>query len=665
MSNCVDLHYTIKYTACELAQEEVECKPVLRIYYDTHFERSEADGGIITLHLDEHNLEKTYSGILHAKSNPRLENKIPETARIGFASYAERKNDAGMSCYTNAGTTDIKVKDILDCIKAGQPYVEERPLLMENLRINGGEAYEKGRIQVTVSKFSLGRDIAIINQSQCILSAPTDELSAVLTDFISARMDDEAQIPDTWPGTANVRAPMDISNAGIQLTKKCFLPVEGYTMQEPLVVNVDYFDNAARRQLIRRGLTMENDYASLDLARKAELMADMCVYASQSFDYISDTVDKSNRMRDKTYDPRLKEGMEDFGVAGVTFSADCEDTGEFNQVVNKAYVALDINQSTHPELYEMQKIAKNYNCFITIATVHGAKAEDETERIGAHCYTLWFPKKYIKQMLETNDAGRVIASRLPLDSEYDNLPVLFGEGTGRIRSLGTGPDTYFKTMAAAGLVGSDHPSCFDPLINARRYIGANLRGKSGIKCEIPHDRGASSNFYLGNLLVVTPDYIDLGFNLGYFTVCQIQPNGQLTRGATFVDIINQHSNVALVPAQPIPTPIMSIMREATALRAPPRPFILDKTKPMEGLEVHPLFERVKANVASLNRKGSSPFGSVDLFYRPHQFNAASLNALSNELCRLKHVYKVDYQLEHITNAVCVYRFMIFVDDAAL
>lgn len=297
--------------------------------------------------------------------------------------------------------------------------------------------------------------------------------------------------------------------------------------------------------------------------------------------------------------------------------------------------------------------------------MHGAKAEDNIEKIGAHLYTLWLPKKYVKQALETNDAGRVIASRLPLDSEYDNLPVLFGEGTGRIRTLGTGPDTYIKTMAAAGLVGSDHPSCFDPLINARRYIGANLHGKAGIKCEIPHDRGAASQFYLGNLLVVTSDFIDVGYGVGSFTMCQIQPDGQLTRGAMFTDVINGNSNVALVPARPLTTPIMSIIQEASALRAPIPPYIFDKTKPMEGLTVHPLFERVKANIASLNRKGTSPFGSVDLFFRPHQFNAASLNALSSEISRLRHIYKVDYQLEHLTNSICVYRFMMYVDESAL
>jgi len=665
----VELEYEIQYTMCELADERVESKPMVRLYFDTHLERSEADGGIQMLAFDEHNLKKKYKGVLRARSISRLENKVPATMCIGMAQFAQRRNEYGFACYTNAGSTHIKMKDLLACVERGETYDRELPLRMENLRINGGDALEKGRVRVIVKKLSIGRDIKIIKESQCALGAPVDEIATMLTDFISARMEDEAQIPDTWgEQTANVRAPMDISNTGIELTEKCFLPIEAFALNEPMVVNVGYFQNAAERQLIRRGLTLKNDYALLDLARKAELMSEMCVFAAQSFDYISDTVDRSNRMKDKVYDPRLRQGMEDFHSLGVTLSGDCEDGGKLNQAMFKALLALVIDATQNPELFEMQRIARDYTAWLTLATVHGAKADDNTERIGAHMYLLWLPKEYVKQTLETNEEGRAVAARLPLDFVHAGLPVLFGEGTGRIHTLGTGPETigsHMKTAAAAGNIRASHPGCFDPLINARRYVGANMRTKGGIKTEIPHDRGAASPFYLGNLLVVTSDFLDLGYNVGAFTMCQIQPDGQLTRGAMFTDIINSNSNVALIPCRPIPTPIMKIIGEATALRTPMRPFTLDKSKPMDGLEVHPLFERLKSSINSLKRVGDSPFGSVDLIFRPHQFDATSIDMMIADLTRMRHIHKVDYELEHMTNPVCTYRVMLYVNENAL
>jgi hypothetical protein len=439
-------------------------------------------------------------------------------------------------------------------------------------------------------------------------------------------------------------------------------------MSEPLVVNVDFFQNAAERQMIRVGQSLKNDYATLDMARKAELMSEMFVYAAQSFDYISDTVDRSNRMKDRVYDPRLREGMEDFFSLGVTLSGDCEDGGSLNDSMKKAFVRLEIDPRKNPELHEMQRIAQCYVSFLTLATVHGAKAEDNTEHIGAHMYVHWLPKDYVKRILQSNVVGRDAAARLPLDCEFTGLPVLFGEGTGRIRTLGTGPDTisaHFKTAAAAGHISPDHPSCFDPLINARRYIGANMRTKGGLKTEIPHARGEESGFYLGILLFVTSDFIDCGHSLGSFTMCQIQPDGQFTRGAKFVDIINSRDNVSLIPCRPLTTPIMKVIKEATAIRVPPRPFVLDKSKPMEGLEVHPLLEKLKSSIGSLKRKGESPYGSVDLFMRPHHFNAASIDMMIADLTRLRHVWKVDYELEHITTNVCNYRLMLYVNENAL
>lgn len=661
----VEIDYELTYVACELADKRVENAPRLRMYYDTNLIRTEAEGGIVTLALDEDHLEKVYAGKLKARSNPQLGNKIPATTCIGFAQYAQRRNEYGMSCYTNAGTTHVKLYEIMDAVDAGKTFEQELPLQIENLRINGGEALEKGKINFKVKSIKLGPKISIIKKELCALSASYDQMETLLTTFISERMDDESLIPDTWgEQTANVRAPMDIEAAGIEMTKRCFLPVEAFAMGEPLVTNVGFFQNAMERQLARRGLNVKDDYPTFDLARKAELMAEICTYASQSFDYISDTVEGSNRMKDKVYNIRLKKGNEDFHDSGVTGSGDCEDGAHLIMVVSKAMIALDIDQKKNPELFELQQIAKQYDAYLTLATVHGAKAEDNTEHIGAHMYVLWLPKDYTKEALQFTDVGRLVASRIPLDvdSSMEKLPVLFGEGTGRIRPLGSGPGPtdHFKTAATSGLIESSHPMCYDPLVNARRYIGANMRSKGGLKTEIPHDRGADSPFYLGNLLVVTSSFIDLGYNVGAFTMCKVQDDGTITRGAMFTDIINRRANVALIPNRPIPTPVMKLMREAIAIRAPHMSFELNNPAPKN--TNNPILDGMKKKIASLGRSGISPYGSVDIFMRPHQFNQQSIDIMTAELARLGAVYKVDYELESITDSLTQYRLMIFVDE---
>jgi hypothetical protein len=137
----------------------------------------------------------------------------------------------------------------------------------------------------------------------------------------------------------------------------------------------------------------------------------------------------------------------------------------------------------------------------------------------------------------------------------------------------------------------------------------------------------------------------------------------MTRGSHFVDLINQRPSVALVPLQPMPDDIMGIVNEATALRAPPRPFTLEDPNPKPVLKETALLDRLRARVAQAGRAGHSPYGSVDVFMRPHQFNAASIDRMAQELVAMPRVYRVDYEQEAITDKVHTYRVRIFVDRA--
>lgn len=698
----VKVKYTLKYTKCELADERVESDPVLVLYYDRHFERSENDGGIHTLALDEHDLTKEYAGVLSGKAITLMGDSIPETACIGMTCYAKRRNEYENPCYTSAGTCHVRFGDIVQHFKKqpNKPFEAHLPLLMETTRLQGSPV-RKGRLLFRVDSLDMGSHVSMVPMNQCILGAPLSQIDAVLENFINRRVANERRLEDTWPGITNVRAPMDISSAGIELTKRCCVPIEGFAMAERVPFNVEYFQNAYERTMIRRNLDPSmSSFASIDRAHQAEIMAEVCCFGAQSFDYISDTVDRSKRTDGRRYDPSLKMPFEDFTrmrvvpahsqtddasikagistvamkntrVAGEAMAAgDCEDGDGLNEDCFHGLSELgNLDAKKYPQLAVLKEIASHYTYFSTLATVHGAKAEDQTEHIGAHMFGMLIPTHQLRAALMTNNIGAQVLEQLPLPPAHTSagLPTLFCEGTGRIRPMGPGPTLTVKecvrSAVVEGALDASHPiKNFDPLLAERMIVSKRMQSKGGFKVEIPHTYGVSSSFYLGHLLFVTSRFIDLGYNVGAMICGKIDPETrEITRGATFVDILNQHENFALIPQEPIPEAVMNITREAVALQVPPHPFVLDKSKPMTGSEKHPVLERLKKRVNGFGRKGTSPFGSVDIFVREHQFSAASMARMGDELAQLNPVYKLDYELEHITNEMHNYRVRIFMD----
>lgn len=674
----IAISYELRLTSCELADPKIESRPYICLYYDTHFERTHKEGGIVNIKLDEKDLTKVYRGTLTAKSHYR----IPVTACLGMQQFAMRRNEFGMACYTNAGTAHVMVKDVIQT--KGKAKTFELPLLMETTRIFGGEPFEKGKIAFSITDVKLGDALKFVPLQQCILGASystsggqgAQGIAAEVAAFIKKRIDFEGSLADTWPGIKKVRAPMDISSAGVELLKTAFVPVEGFTLSEPLVVNAGYFQNAYERCMIRRNLDPEHDFELMNRARQAEVMAEVCAYAAQSFDYIGDTVDRSKRTVDKRYNPQGRIGFEDFSKM-QSLSGDCEDGDGLTNLIFDALGNLVLNpkeKAAYPRIVQIQELASHYTYFGTLATVHGAKAEDNTEHIGAHMYGLLLPDHQLHEALATNEYGAAILSRLggilnPQSSQ--GLPTLFCEGTGRIRPMGPGPSLLVRDhLMSAVLVGAVAPTrvgSHDPLIYERQIVATYLqRSKGGLKTEIPHDYGAPSRFYLGNLLLVTNRFIDQGgLNFGALICGQINPQTRsITRGAKFEDIINQQSSFALVPCEPMSQSILNVTREAVAIRAPCMPFVYDPKDPgfVAPNTPNPDLEWLKTSIANLRRpQGQAPYGSVDLFMRPHQFNRAHVKLMAAELGKIPVVYKVDYEMEHITSKVVTYRLRIFMD----
>jgi hypothetical protein len=684
-THTLEIQYEIEYLSCELADERIESKPVLTTYFDAHFIRSELEGGVINTHLDEHDLDKVYEATLKARV-PSGTTSVPITAAIGFAHYAQRRNEFGMACYTNAGTGHVKMVEILEAIERKNGVFEKRiPLIMETTKLLG-EPVKKGEILFRVKSVKKGNRVAFLPLDRCILGDNTSS-AEMISEFIQRRVDFEAGMEDTWDGIKNVRAPMDISSAGIELTGTCFVPVEGFAICETLDINEEYFQNALERSMIRKGFANPSvGFRALDIAHKAECLGEIVIYASQSFDYISDTVDLSKR------DPETKKGakplinavrsdsyrrigFEDFHSIGVTASGDCEDGAKLGQLMFHNFRRLEIDAKKYPELKELQTIASDYAYFLTLATVHGARVNDGVEKVGAHMLGLLLPKDQIKASLATTVEGKVWANRLPLEQKADALPTLFAEGTGRIRPLGTGPvelhslkTTTIRNIIQNSLIesNSSHPASYDPLFKERMYVSKYMNSRGGMKALISHDWGAESSFYLGNLLVVTSEFMEVGENLGAFVCGNVdREKGTITRGSKFVDLIRQVNTVALIPCEPVPPKIMDITREAATLRAPSRPFVLERDKIDPQSKIHPELERLKKSINGLKRTGEAPFGGVSTYMRKHQFNKASVDKMISNIIQMKAVFKVDYEFEAITTSLHQYRLIMYIDKNSI
>src|SRR5690606_1705530 len=171
----------------------------------------------------------------------------------------------------------------------------------------------------------------------------------------------------------------------------------------PFVVNVGYYENAYEQVMKNKNLNPKTDWNAMDRVHKAETMAEVCSFAAQCFDYISDTVDQSKRGKNQKYDISLRIGFEDFNCMGTTLSGDCEDGNKLTELILDAYQDLVLSDQASLPIREMQELSKHYTYFMTLATVHGAKAEDQTEQIGAHMYGMLLPSHQVRSALLSNE----------------------------------------------------------------------------------------------------------------------------------------------------------------------------------------------------------------------------------------------------------------------
>lgn len=664
----VEIDFRIRYVECDLAEERFENHPILQAFLSRHFVRSRKDGGIITIPLDEHHLNKVYSGTLKGELS-RDYDGIPLMSAIGLDSYAIHREDHGHPCYVNVGTSHAYMGRIVKEVQETGAYDHTHDLLMRTTIIGGGEQIKKGTIELAVTNVRLGHAVKPFESIQSPLEGAIENVENDLMAYIQKSMQYESQLPELLDRTERIRAPMDISQAGIECTGGAFLPVAAFSMIEVPEANVHFFRNGLEQVLKRRNLELHH-FKSFDNHEKCRTMAQLISYGVQSFDYIGDSVEKTNRH--EQFRQRVQQGTEEFSNIWTSLAGDCEDSALGIYTAYKALLKTKFDQQKDPELLELQSIAGNYIPLLTLAVVHGQKIGDQEGR-GAHMYLPLLPRhQFLEAMSRTRDGRNFLKRLRPAETPAGGVPLMRRVGSDTAAAAAPPHSTVrrdWPPMSAEGTGHTDPIGRKDPLLAQRKYIGTKFPAIRALgKMEIPREEGAPSNFYLAIMTGNTAEFIDQGIPCGTFIYGTVNNNNaeggcaDMVRGTLFTDMMNDHENMAMMPYPMMPKSTMRIIKEANALRPPPRPLILDPAEPLVcGPEKHPLLERFVEAVDSFGRRGGGGAGSVDVFIRPAHLDESLINAAIDEAGQASKLYAASYTRELVTNSICVYRLQLFVN----
>lgn len=636
----LQLSFKVRLAENDLAKEVYESHPRLSLFLSSHFERDMESGGLVNVHMDDENPQHIYGGYI-VGSLKRKYNALPSNASLCAYLYTVHRNSQGSPCWVEVGTAHVKIRDL---IKEKRVKVMME-MLVRTVVISGQDPIRKALIELTVDDIQMSDGIKFISNELSALDAPMERIQQTLQAYVQKTISLEESIPDTFPRTERMRAPFTLSPAAIESTGNSFLPVGAFALIDPPRANEAFYLNALTKVMDRIGHTI-HDYAEMDLHQRCRMLASVCCYGIQTFDYISDEVYLQNRRHANETQP-MKIDTDSFSDSTRTCSGDCEDGCRGIQCVKAGLMKI---QATHPAIVDMQKLATKYCIAQALTVVHGAKIGDE-EGYGAHLCNIFIPIEAAHTMLTHTKEGRALLKRmspvkvLPVDSnssassKEDSLPFMVGEGTGIIDPLGVP---------------------VDPLAAERRYVAECLPSSAAFKREIPHIRDQPSTFYHGFELAVTSQWLEHG--VGALIIGTRADNAfGMTRGALFTDMMaGRTDRIALLPQPRMPEEVMRISQEALALSPPPRP--LELNQPLMPERKDALLERLCSTINSWKRpKTKAASGSIDLYVRAHQYDADKIDTLIQEASRMDALYAADYVEERFTDTVTSHRIRFWLN----
>lgn len=636
----IQVDWEVNLEENDLADEQWESHPKLVLYLSGHFERSVETGGLVNVEMYDEDPHHIHAGHL-VGSLKREYAALPQRACICAQLYVVHRNDHDNPCWSKVGTAHVNLRDVIQTLARRTPYVTSMEMLLRSVAVTGAAPIRKALVHIRVTAVRLCERIGLVSDQISALDGP--DVEHALTEYVDRTIRIDEGLRDTYAHTERMRAPYTLSSEGIESTGRAFLPISAFALLPTPSCNEAYFANALANSMARMGYSV-TEYFELDLEQHARIMASLCVYGVQTFDYISDTIEMQNRRLQK-YIRHLTQEGDDFDNSFHTCSGDCEDGCSAIQTV---FLALCSFQAQHAILRDLQLLAKHYIAMQMLTVVHGAKIGDE-EGYGAHLCDVFVPIRHANAMLARTAAGRALLKRCQpvavvpvmggVSDAAPEVPFLMGEGTGIIDPLG---------------------APVDPMADERRYVAEMMPSSSFGKREIPNLRGQESPFYHGFLLAITSQWIDHG--VGALVVGSVAREGaEMTRGAAHLDLMaGRTERIALMPHPRMPAKVMAIAEEAVLLAPPPRPLTINA--PLSPARTDPLLDRLCDGIRALGHPAPArkPRDSIDLFVRAHQYDAQRINALLSEAARMPRLYDATYVEERITDDITSFRVRLWV-----
>lgn len=634
-----EITFTLTHVKNELSPNEH--KPVILCYLDARWDR---EATRVDLSRGKPQTVKLTGKLPHSLT------EVPVTAGIGFASFAWRANEFGNPCLLDTGVTHMYLKDIEAGLKRGNgTFTQNLKLLM-----NTADRFEKGEIQVTFQEKHFNPNVRIAAEHIGV------DIGNSMIEYIQGNLMAEQRMRDTIPGTERMRVPYDMSESGMQSTRGEPLPAVAYVLAETPKTNTLYWENAFEN-VMRRDNAKWNRLTLEGQARATVLMISYC---AQYLDYVGDTIDRN--VRQVEYGKRcglfhdkqnnkfvvtkdLVQGYENFGDAITTWSGDCEDLATAIAQCKTAFEKHEFPKGPEYDKFRfMQTISRQYVNPLSLDVVHGAQV-NQVAALGAHMNDNFIPIRQFVDELNRTVEGRRLTKSIQVEKMLD-LPFMIGEGTGMYEPLGT--DVYEAVATVGAGIGKAIP-----LGNIMRYV-YQCPSLAMFKKPIPHKKTQIGNFFVGSLVGMTPYFYQRGANAPLsFWYCTQNEDGELTRGATYQDMIFHPEKVALRPQPDVPKPVMGIIEEAIKLRVPPRPLVLSK-RGEHRTNKH--LDRVVQGIARLKRPLPTQNVCVPVYMRPHQLNARVADQIVSDFTQLEHICKVDYVCEQITDDIWGYQMQVYV-----
>jgi len=614
----VHVDLSLYYTKSNLSPAEKH--PQIRCYLDGRFDREP-----VTIQLNDGEGSKYPVRVSGTISKT---NSIPPTTALCFASMAWRTNEFGSPCLLDTGVTHVTFGEIAEGIVRSGAFERDMHLVMHT-----AQGLDKGQVRIKITGIE---GVQLKSNIGVQLLRDTDTIP-LITAYINDTIAAEQEMRDTLEGTENMRIPFDYSESGIQTTMGTPLPAVAYVMSETPKTNSMYWENAFNT-IMRRDNLKSEEWNRLNVNGKARATILTICYAAQYMDYVSDTVDRNTRFQE--YSRQLVLPYENFGDALAMNSGDCEDLAAVELQCYNAFVGHKFPDEM-PIQKEMQKIARNYVPPLSLDVVRGAQVSDRVQHYGAHMNDNFIPIEKFQKWMDATREGRMIGRNLPSETEaVSNLPFLVGEGTGMYEPYGYD----------------------NPLVSIMSYV-YRAQSLAPFKKPILHKKGEPGSFFVGSLVGLTDYFYKRGTTAPMsFWYCTKQSNGTLTRGVSYKDMMNDSSRVAIKVQPALSKQIIGTVEEAVLRRIPPHPLVLtaenaDRPKRAH----HSVLERVSKAIDALHRSPRAQHQKVPIYIRPHQLNTNVGSRMIGDFTSMDRVWKVDYELEQITDTLWGYRMEVYVN----